>query len=63
MRGLPNAFVAPCSSAASAHGHLAREADEVAVMPEYVLTALAELAAEWDSYDLPGDTDETGRAA
>jgi hypothetical protein len=48
-----------------AHGHLSHEVEDIAVMPEYVLAALAELAADYGPYDFPGDTirDESGRAA
>jgi hypothetical protein len=48
-----------------ANGHLSHEVEDIAVMPEYVLAALAELAADYGPYDFPGDTmrDESGRAA
>jgi hypothetical protein len=48
------------------NGHRSYEVDEIAVMPDYVSAALAELAAHcWGEYDFPGDTmrDESGRAA
>lgn len=48
------------------NGHRSYEVDEIAVMPDYVEEALAELAAHcWGEYDFPGDTarDESGRAA
>lgn len=47
------------------HGHIETEVDDAAVMPEYVLAALAELADCYGPYDFAGDTlrDESGRAA